>query len=877
MSDTFTSLNGSTGLSFGAMSARGKIWAVPREMSVDSGILKAAGGDEIIAELLQRRGIKNADEALAFLDSSTYEMTSPHELPDVDKVVARITQSIQLKEKITVYGDYDVDGVTGTSVLLTVLRRLGANVDYYIPNRSSEGYGLNLKAVSILASKHRTKLIVTCDCGVSNFAEINLARSLGVDTVVLDHHSMPELLPPAVGIVHPKRLHEEHPLFHLPGVGVAYKVCEALLIDNGHPEEVADLLDFVTLGMIADLVPLVKENRHLVRVGLTTLVNSKRPGIQALLAQVKTSGDTDVVAFGLAPRINAVGRLSDAGAAVELLTTDDQATAENLAKQLQLENSRRQELCDQIFSEANQMVVNTIDLSKDRAIAIYKEGWHHGVVGIVASRLVEKYSRPVFIGELDAKEGIVKGSARGIEAIDLYQVLKKNAHLLNKWGGHKMAAGWGVEADKAAVLCRALTDTCNLALATEPLTPILHIDAKSDPAKMDLDLAKSQVKLAPFGMGNRKPVLMMSGLVCANTRVLGKEGKHHRIMLEHTTGGAPFEAVMWNTQGIVPQDGEVVDVAFTPEVNSFNGRERLQLVVADWRRQGADAHPMVEEETDVAAAAEIQEFVSEGEVREPALAGSKSGADPQPMRAIRSQMTTWKDLRNFKDTREVLQKAGERLGVELAIFAETMAALPGFTFDDRTTIGPASNLLILEVPPSLKVLKEILSKTNARNVFFVGNHSSQLDEPGAFLKHLFGLVKYAINKKDGQVEADKLTAAMGTSKMAVALGLSVLRKLHVIDWFAEDGTLFLDLIGAPEGQPDDLLEYRQLSEALDSVLRFRAWCAETTLKEIQLAISPNQVGLARGKSDSAFSTETEDALEVNANDECDESPEGSEV
>ena len=278
------------------------------------------------------------------------------------------------------------------------MRKLGAQVGFYIPNRASEGYGLNLKAVSILASKHRTKLIITCDCGVSNFAEINLAKSLGVDTLVLDHHSMPELMPPAVAIVHPKRLNEEHPLFHLPGVGVAYKVCEALLAEHGRAEEASDLIDFVTLGMIADLVPLIAENRYLVQKGLPLLIKSKRPGLKALLGQVKVSEDTDIVGFGLAPRINAAGRLSDANAAVELLTTDDREVAEVLARQLQNENVKRQELCDQIFFEADQMAQSHLSgASTDRAIVVYKQGWHHGVVGIVASRLVEKYHRPVFI------------------------------------------------------------------------------------------------------------------------------------------------------------------------------------------------------------------------------------------------------------------------------------------------------------------------------------------------------------------------------------------------------------------------------------------------------------------------------------------------
>ncbi len=329
---------------------------MPKSVQPSPELIAVADGSDMLARLLMARGIEDVCEAKVFLDSELYVPTSPMALPDVDKALVRITQALVQKEHITVYGDYDVDGITGTSVLYTVLKRLGASVDFYIPNRATEGYGLNLKAISILASKHRTKLIISCDCGVSNFAEINFAKSLGVDTLVLDHHTMPEMLPPAVAIVHPKLLDESHPLFDLPGVGVAYKVCEALLIDQKLEEEIPALIDYVTLGMIADMVPLIRENRYLVRIGLPILAKSPRPGIRALLGQLGKFEDTDIVGFGLAPRINAVGRLADATVAVELLTTDDPERAEELARQLQTDNARRQELCEIIFDEADRLI-----------------------------------------------------------------------------------------------------------------------------------------------------------------------------------------------------------------------------------------------------------------------------------------------------------------------------------------------------------------------------------------------------------------------------------------------------------------------------------------------------------------------------------------
>lgn len=846
------------------LSARGKVWLVPKVAAVTSEQTAAAMGSELIARLLHRRGFDSADKVAAFLDSSTYVMTSPMELPDVDKAVARLTQAITMKEHITVYGDYDVDGVTGTSVLMTVLKRLGASVDYYIPHRTTEGYGLNLKAVSILASKHRTKLLVTCDCGVSNFAEINFARSLGVDTLVLDHHTMPDALPPAVAIVHPKRLPEDHPLFHLPGVGVAYKVCEALLIDHGFPEEVESLLDFVVLGMIADLVPLIGENRHIVRNGLTALLKSPRPGMQALLAQVKTSGDTDMVAFGIAPRINAVGRLADANTAVELLTTNDQSVADNIAKQLQLENTRRQDICEKIFLEADKMVKDTIDLSADRCIAIYKEGWHHGVVGIVASKLVEKYNRPVFIGELEPNDNVVKGSARGVEAIDLYEVLKANEHLLNKWGGHKMAAGWGVDSAKADVLCRALTDTCNRMLAEDPMISTLSIDAEAIPFSVDLGLAKGLQSLAPFGMGNRKPIFILRGMTCHSSRVLGKDGKHHRIMLEHAEITQPLECVMWNTQNVIPQDGERVDVAFTPEVNTYNGKDRLQLILTDWRKENTNGDDIDALQATIArvkrpsakvpvgaSSAQANSTAASSATTGGATAASTSTLPSTGTRDLRSQTTTWKDLRGYENKKDFLDKATERLGTDIVLFAETAGEEKGYAFLDRASATTSANLIIWQYPPTSNVLREVLERVKPKMVFLVGQEDTSAYDASGFLKRLLGLIKYACNNKDGQVEAEKLAALMGTSKMAIALALTLLRKLHVIDWFAEEGMLFLDLIGAPEGAPEDHPEFKQLADSLAQVKQFRQWMSESSIKEIQLAVASNQIELVSvGETDS---------------------------
>jgi single-stranded-DNA-specific exonuclease RecJ len=900
-----------------------KIWKFPQEAEPSSELLQVVGGSEILARLLIRRGIDSAEKAGSFLDPQKYVETSPMVFAQMEKAIARISQAIAQKEKITVYGDYDVDGVTATSVMFTVLKQLGANVDFYIPNRANEGYGLNLKAVSVLASKQRTKLIITCDCGISNFAEINLAKSLGVETIIVDHHSMPELLPPAVAILHPKQFAEDHPLFHLPGVGVAFKLAEALLIHNKQESEIAKLLDFVTLGMIADMVPLVQENRYLVQIGLPVLVNSPRAGIKALLDNTVKMDGTDIVGFGLAPRINAVGRLSDASLAVKLMTVEDEAEAQELAHQLELENERRQELCEQIFLEADLKARQALASGQDAAIAIYSANWHHGVVGIVASRLVEKYHCPVFIAELDAEEGKIKGSARGVPGIDLYQILKANEHLMTKWGGHQMAAGFSAEQANADVLCRALVETCARALAGKQRRPVLEIDLSIDAAEMDLSLTKLLRKLGPFGMWNKKPVLAMSSLTVLNSRPLGKEGKHHRLMLRSSDASYQFECVYWRSSGNIPTDGEEIDLAFTPEVNVFNNTERLQLVLSDWRKPGEqveeeenpeellDFNPPLDEANTkgklgepgekqaITAQAQAPSTVHlqtrfDGvtartnisrqnsaedtyddmeELAEPITAGSRSNSGDESSstnsKAIvqRAQQMNWKDLRFHQDPNSVVDAAVRKLGAQLNIFAEA-CKLNSHILQDRSSVLEIPHLLIWQYPPSIQVFRSLLSKSNASNIYLCGAAPAENQDTASFLKRLFAMLRYAVNQRDGQAHAEKLCAGLATTKMALALGLALLKKVDAIDWYAEDSMIFVEITGSPGEGMENHSEYRQLANTLKEIMEFRSWCAEAPLDEIQSELLPNSIRLYGQKGEASQETQQEETTypRVNNND-----------
>jgi hypothetical protein len=415
-----------------------------------------------------------------------------------------------------------------------------------------------------------------------------------------------------------------------------------------------------------------------------------------------------------------------------------------------------------------------------------------------------------------------------------------------------MAAGFSVSAEKVEALRRGLIDTCNRLQNGKVQSPILDIDLVVDESDVTIDLARLFVKLAPFGIGNKKPLLCLPGATCQSTRLLGKEGKHHRIMLKSSTGGSAFECVIWNIFGNVPAQDEEVDVVFTPEINAFNGRERLQLVVADWRLSGRGEEPDVLENEAAHTSQPLQ-----------IVAGSGSALEQQPVSVLNSKMAeipidglvrslqstasaqkTWKDLRDYSDGQAIISSALEKLGDKLSVFAEGAPRGWAFSTVDRSNLAAAQHLIIWQFPPALKIFQEVLSRSQASNIYLLGSTAGEFLDVPSFVKQLFGIIRFAVSKRDGKIAGDKMAAALATTKMAVALGLSMLRKLNVIDWYADEGDIYLDLIGSPTGAMDEMAEFRQLSDVLCQIDSFRKWCATAKLKEIQLATMPNQIELA---------------------------------
>ena len=540
-------------------------------------IAKKAGLGPEAARLLFSRGIKDEDSLTRFLAPSLDDLHDPYLLHDMDKAVNRIRRAIEQGEFILVYGDYDADGMTSASILKETLEQLGAECLVYLPNRFTDGYGPNASVYKYFIEQQGISLIVTVDNGVAGHEAIDLAQSMGVDVIVTDHHSLPEVLPDAYAIVHPEHPESDYPFKHLAGCGVAFKLACALL------EEVqVELLDLVAIGTIADMVSLTDENRIMVQYGLEVLRNTQRLGLQELfeIAGISSSDITEeTVGFQLAPRLNALGRLDDPNPAIELLTGFDDEEVHEIALMIQDKNEERKEIVQAIYEEAKSLV----DPNKSVQV-LAKEGWNPGVLGIVAGRLLEELGQTVIV--LNLEDGRAKGSARSIEAVDIFEALDPHRELFIAFGGHAGAAGMTLEAEQIDALSEILETYVTDKGIDAKGKSTLYLDEELDLESLSLETVKSFERLAPFGMDNQKPVFYIRDFKVENARSMGAGDSH--LKLKISKGTASFEVVAFGQGSKTTEFSQVkqLELAVTLSVNQWNGQTTLQLMMVDARVDG---------------------------------------------------------------------------------------------------------------------------------------------------------------------------------------------------------------------------------------------------------------------------------------------------
>ena len=565
-------------------------------------IAKKAGLGPEAARLLFSRGIKDEDSLSRFLAPSLDDLHDPYLLHDMDKAVNRIRRAIEQGEFILVYGDYDADGMTSASILKETLEQLGAECLVYLPNRFTDGYGPNASVYKYFIEQQGISLIVTVDNGVAGHEAIDLAQSMGVDVIVTDHHSLPEVLPDAHAIVHPEHPEADYPFKHLAGCGVAFKLACALL------EEVqVELLDLVAIGTIADMVSLTDENRIMVQYGLEILRNTQRIGLQELfeVAGISSSDLTEeTVGFQLAPRLNALGRLDDPNPAIDLLTGFDDEGVREIALMIQDKNEERKEIVQAIYEEAKSLV----DPNKSVQV-LAKEGWNPGVLGIVAGRLLEELGQTVIV--LNIEDGRAKGSARSIEAVDIFEALNPHRELFIAFGGHAGAAGMTLEVDKLEALSELLE-----AYITEKGLDVatknnLRLDENLDLDALTIETVKNFERLAPFGMDHQKPVFYIRDFQVENARTMGAGNAH--LKLKISKGSANFEVVAFGKGSLATEFAQVKDLelAVTLSVNQWNGQTTLQLMMVDARVDGVQLFNIRSKSVELPEGVPVLDFTSD--------------------------------------------------------------------------------------------------------------------------------------------------------------------------------------------------------------------------------------------------------------------------
>ncbi len=567
-----------------------KTWRLLTSSKNAENLSRETGISPVKARLLINRGIDTPQDINSFLYSKLSGLIDPMLLKDMEEGAGLIISTIEKQETIAVYGDYDADGLTSTALLVNFFSELGIPVLYYIPDRITEGYSLNIEAINRLA-KQKVKLIITVDCGISNKKEIEYAQSLGIEVVVTDHHQIPDNFSPVCPVINPNRPDSEFPFRELAGVGVAFFLAagiRACIRKKGWfrlaaEPDLKQYLDIAALGTIADMVPLVGQNRIIVLAGIEAMKTSRWMGIEAMKKicgldnQAITSAD---VAFKLAPRLNAAGRIGDNTTGIKLLVTENYSEAINTSKELNSMNSERQRIESGIIEDIETNLIPGLDLANRKTLLLAKQDWHKGVLGIVASKLLERYHRPTVV--LTIRDGIATGSGRSIDGFNLHESMTQLKHLFKKFGGHYHAAGCTLEKENIESFSEGLEDIARNVLRDEDLVPSITVDDRLNLAELTLDSVNDIRSLEPFGSGNPEPVFYSGNLEVTDSWIVGEN--HLKLRLRQ--GEATHDAIGFNLADIQPPQGSIINMVYSPDINKWNSNENVQLRILDLEPAG---------------------------------------------------------------------------------------------------------------------------------------------------------------------------------------------------------------------------------------------------------------------------------------------------
>ena len=730
-----------------------KEWVITKDKKMNSAPL--------VERLLATRGINKPEDIKEFLNPLEIKLTHPNAFSDMQKAAKRLIKAIDEKENILIYGDFDADGVTSTSLLLRTFRELGANVDYFIPDREKDGHGLNNKALVKLMASKKPKVIVTVDCASSDVEQVQFVNSFKIDVIITDHHEASEILPPALAIINPKAQNAldeklsakeiEH-LTSLAGVGVAFKLAQALLEHYQKLDFIPEILPYVTVGTISDVVPLIGENRYFVAKGLQLISNEKHWGLKKLLESagynLEQGITSEQIAFGVAPRINASGRLDTVDDAVKVLTSDNKQEIEMSIISLNNFNKVRQELCESMFLEAEEMLKN--ESNKDNAIILYNPKWHIGIVGIVASKLVEKYYKPTFLMTYSEETKQVRCSSRSVEGVNIYDVLSANSELFDGFGGHAMAGGLSFNAEKVTFeeVKKSLNSTIDELLDGRELLPILKVDLKLEPNEVDGNLISDIERLQPFGAANPNPVFVLNNLTVLQKKLMGSNKNHLKLVVQDSQNNT-YDCIWWSKGDISLVSGDVLDIAFCPQVNTFNGSTTIQLILQDIHADNLKDEDIVAQEQ----SSEIKVF----------------------------------DHRKKTDIFSSVEDYVRTSNLNIAVFAEEKVILDKLKsykvlsekVFNRQNMQKTDAIMFFDYPASQEIFDEIIKKSSPKFLHFMNYEVKKTDEK-ELLKTFSGMLKFSYNNKSGKFDIERSASFLAQTKETVVELLNVFTQSEII-------------------------------------------------------------------------------------------------
>lgn len=713
-----------------------------------------SGEKSLVKRLLVSRGYKTAEEQSEFLNPLEMKLTQPDVFCDMNKAVKRLVSAIDNNEKIIIYGDFDADGVTSTSLLYKTFKFLGADVNYFIPDRDKEGHGLDTKALVKIMTTAKPKIIITVDCGISNVEAVDFINSFKIDVIITDHHEAPEILPNAYAIINPKAPNaldeklttkEIESLTSLAGVGVAFKVAQSILQHYNKTEFVYEILPFAAVGTIADIVPLIGENRYIVTKGLELISKGKHYGLKRLLESAGYTLEKGItsenIAFGIAPRINASGRLDTVEAAVKVLISDNNQEIEMAVTSLNEFNKIRQNLCQDMFLEAEEMLKK--EGNRNPAIILFKPDWHIGIIGIVASKFVEKYYKPTFLMTYSEETKTYRCSARGIEGLSLYDIISANAELLDGFGGHKLAAGLYFSQTTFEDIKSALNKTIKEMMNGKELKPCLDVDLEVFPTDINVELVEEISQLEPFGASNPSPIFAMKNLKIKEKRLMGENKDHLRLTVQ--SGTCEFNCIRWQQGDIPLVTGDTLDVAFHPQINEYNGNVSVQLIVDD-----IHSEYLKDEEPEYTGVKIYDHRKKTGILQ---LVNDYVKGSKQNIKIFAESKNVLDTLRPFKN-----------------LFENT------FT---RENIPACDGLMFFDYPADKETFDKIIEDTNASAIHFM-NYSIKYFDEKEFLSTFVKMLRFAFNNNCGKVDLLRCASALGKSYETVLTLLDLFEEVEFI-------------------------------------------------------------------------------------------------